>query len=400
MYGVVLAAGQGTRMRPLTDFRPKPLLPAGGRPLLEHVFDACLDVVDEFVVVIGYRGADVIDRLGEEYRGVPITYVEQEEAAGTAHAIGQAESVVDEGFVVLNGDVLVDPELPQALADAGGHAIATTPVSDPTSYGVVSVGADESLEAIVEKPADPPTNLANVGCYAFEPEVFEYIERTARSERGEFEITETLELLLEDGHEVSVVEYDGQWLDVGRPWELLTANERVLADVGRDIQGDVADGAQLEGDVVVEEGATIREGVVIEGPVVVKSGAEVGPNAYVRGATAIGPDVHVGHGVEVKNSILMSDAAVPHLSYVGDSLLGREVNLGAGTKVANLRHDDASVQMTVKGERVDTGRRKLGVVLGDEVKTGINVSLNAGVKVGSGVGIEPGKTVLRDVESN
>jgi bifunctional UDP-N-acetylglucosamine pyrophosphorylase/glucosamine-1-phosphate N-acetyltransferase len=113
----------------------------------------------------------------------------------------------------------------------------------------------------------------------------------------------------------------------------------------------------------------------------------------------VGPDVHVGHGVEIKNSILMAEAAVPHLAYVGDSVLGRGVNLGAGTNVANLRHDDASVRMTVKGEQVDTGRRKLGAVLGDGARTGINVSLNAGVKIGSGVNIKPGEAVLRDVNT-
>lgn len=398
MYGVVLAAGQGTRMRPLTDDRPKPLLPAAGRPLLEHVFDTCLDVVDELVVVIGYRGEDVVERLGDEYRGIPISYVEQADPTGTAHAIEQAREVVDERFIVLNGDVLVDTALPGALAAADGHAIATTRVSDPQSYGVVSVDPDGSLSAVVEKPDDPPTDLANVGCYAFEPEVFEYIDRTERSERGEYEITDTLGLLLADGRDVSVVEYDGRWLDVGRPWELLRANELLLADVDRDIRGSVAEGAQLDGVVVVEAGATVRDGVHVEGPAVILSGAEIGPNAYVRGATAVGPGVHVGHGVEVKNAILMRDAAVPHLSYVGDSVLGREVNLGAGTNVANLRHDDASVRMTVKGERIDTGRRKLGAVLGDGVKTGVNVSLNAGVKLGSGVGIEPGEAVLRDVE--
>jgi bifunctional UDP-N-acetylglucosamine pyrophosphorylase/glucosamine-1-phosphate N-acetyltransferase len=383
-------------MRPLTDRRPKPLLPVTGRPLLEHVFDACLDVVDEFIVVVGYRGSDVIDRFGEAYEGIPINYIKQADPAGTAHAIAQVRDVVDDRFVVLNGDVLVDAALPKALAAADGIAIATTPVEDPRSYGVVSID-DDSMSAIEEKPDDPPTNLANVGCYVFESDVFEYIDRTEESERGEYEITDTLELLLTDGRDVSVVEYDGRWLDVGRPWELLGANELLLEDIERDIQGSVAEGAKLDGDVVIEAGATVHDGVHIEGPAIILSGAEVGPNAYVRGSITIGPDVHVGHGVEIKNSILMAEAAVPHLSYVGDSVLGRKVNLGAGTNVANLRHDDASVRMTVKGERVDTGRRKLGVVLGDGVRTGINVSLNAGVKIGSCVGVDPGEVVLRDI---
>lgn len=128
------------------------------------------------------------------------------------------------------------------------------------------------------------------------------------------------------------------------------------------------------------------------------SDADVGPNAYIRGATTVGPEVHVGHSVEVKNSILMSGAVVPHLSFIGDSVLGQDVTLGVGTNMANLRHNDASVQMLIKGEGVNTGQRKLDVVLGDELTTGINVNLNAGVKVESNVGIEPGAVVLRDIE--
>jgi len=372
MYGVVLAAGRGFRMRPLTDRRPKPLLPVGDRSLLEQVFDTAVDVVDEFVVVTGYRGDAIRESIGESYRDRPVTYVEQEEAKGTAHAIAQAAPVVDDDFLVLNGDVVVDASLPRVLANADGPAVAATEVIDPRAYGVLSTAADGSLTKIVEKPANPPTNLANVGCYAFTPEVFEYIDRTPESERGEYEITTTIELLLDDGHRIDVAPYVGTWLDVGRPWELLEANELALTELGSDeaIAGTVEKGVHLHGSVVVEDGALVRSGAYIEGPVLIREGAEVGPNAYLRGSTVIGPDAHVGHGVEVKNSVLMADASVGHLSYVGDSVLGRGVNFGAGTNVANLRHDDTTVRMTVKGDRVDTGRRKLGAIVGDGAKPG------------------------------
>jgi len=399
MYGVVLAAGRGTRMRPLTDRRPKPLLPVGDRSLLERVFDTAVGVVDEFVVVTGYRGEAIRDVVGESYREHPVHYVEQTEALGTAHAVAQAEPVVDDDFLVLNGDVIVDASLPRALADAEGTAVAATEVEDPRAYGVLSTADDGSLAGIVEKPDDPPTNLANVGCYAFDPEVFEYIDRTPESERGEYEITTTIKLLLDDGHRIDVAPYEGTWLDVGRPWELLGANELALAeldDSDETVAGTVEEGVHLHGSVVVEEGAHLKSGAYVEGPAVIREGAEVGPNAYVRGSTVIGPDAHVGHSVEVKNSVLMADASVGHLSYVGDSVLGRDVNFGAGTNVANLRHDDANVRLTVKGDRVDTGRRKLGVIAGDGAKTGINTSLNAGVKLGSGEGTRPGEALLRD----
>ena len=122
----------------------------------------------------------------------------------------------------------------------------------------------------------------------------------------------------------------------------------------------------------------------------------MGPNTYVRGTTLVGPGASVGHAVEVKNSVLMAGASASHLSYVGDSVIGSDANLGAGTQVANLRHDDADVKVTVKGRRVSTGRRKFGVVLGDEAKTGINSSLNAGVTLSTGAGTKPGESLLRD----
>jgi N-acetylglucosamine-1-phosphate uridyltransferase (contains nucleotidyltransferase and I-patch acetyltransferase domains) len=158
----------------------------------------------------------------------------------------------------------------------------------------------------------------------------------------------------------------------------------------------VSDEATIEGDIVVESGATIKSGVTVEGPAYIGEDATVGPNAYIRGATAVGAGAKVGHAVEVKNSVLMADATVGHLSYVGDSILGRAVNFGAGTTVANLRHDDEPVEMTVKGDRVPTGRRKFGVVVGDDAKTGINTSLNAGVVLGKGVTTTPGEVLTRD----
>ena len=402
MKAVVVAAGEGTRMRPLTESRPKPMLPVAGTPMLERVLDACGPYVEGYVLVVGYEADVIREHVGVEHDGKPVEYVEQTEQLGTANAIGRAATVVDEPFVALNGDVVVESSLVASLAAAaseGENAIATMHVDDPRQYGVVDV-ADGYVTDVVEKPEKPPSTLANLGLYAFDPGVFEFVEATERSERGEFEITETIERMLAAGHDFQVVEHDGHWLDVGRPWELLDAQECLLGELERDVRGDVEDGVTLDGPVVVEDGARVRSGSYLEGPVVVQSGADVGPNAYVRGATVLGSDSRVGNAVEVKNSILMAGAAVPHHSYVGDSVLGRDVNFGAGTKVANLRHDDANVRMNVKGERVDTGRRKLGVVVADDVKTGINTSLNAGVKLGVNATTIPGESVVRDRGQN
>ncbi|SDJ85667.1 bifunctional sugar-1-phosphate nucleotidylyltransferase/acetyltransferase [Natronorubrum texcoconense] len=392
MKAVVLAAGQGTRIRPLSDSVPKPMLPVADRPLVAHTIDAAVDAgADEIVLVIGYEADTVRDYFGAEYRGVPVSYAVQTEQAGTAHAVNTAREHIEGPFAVLNGDNLYDPAAIDRLFTEC-PAICAIEVAEPRNYGVLSTEGD-SVTGIVEKPADPPTNLANAGAYAFPEEAKKWLE-VPESERGEHEITDVVARVI-DEFDVTPVTLE-RWLDVGRPWELLEANEWKIGDLERRIDGDVSEDAHLQGDVVVEDGATVKPGVVVEGPALIRSGATVGPNAYVRGATLIDEGAKVGHAAEVKNSVLSRDASVSHLSYVGDSILGRDVNFGAGTNVANLRHDDGDIEFTVKGERVSTGRRKFGVVAGDGAKTGINSSLSPGLKLDTGATTLPGETVDRD----
>jgi bifunctional UDP-N-acetylglucosamine pyrophosphorylase/glucosamine-1-phosphate N-acetyltransferase len=392
MQTVILAAGQGTRMRPLTDRRPKPMLPVADRPLMAHTADAAVAAgASELLLVVGYEADDVRTYFGDEYRGVPVAYAVQAEQRGTAHAVRAAREHLEGAFAVLNGDDIYDPASIERLFEAA-PAVGTYEVDDPLPYGVFDI-TDGEVEGIVEKPDDPPSNRVNVGAYVFPAEAREWLDVEA-SERGEEEITDVLARVV-DERSVRAVDVD-RWMGVGRPWELLEANEWKLGELDRDLRGEVADTAELRGAVVVEEGATVEPGVVVEGPVLVRAGAHVGPNAYVRGHTLLGEGARVGNAVEVKNSVIMSGTAVPHLSYVGDSVLGRDVNFGAGTTVANLRHDDEPVRLTVKGERVSTGRRKFGVVVGDGAKTGIETTLNAGVTLSTDARVGPNATVTRD----
>jgi len=396
MQTVVLAAGEGTRMRPLTAAQPKPMLPVAGKPLLEHTLDRAVEAgADRLVVVVGYESDRVQDHFGNHHGGVDLEYAVQQQQRGTADAVSAAAPLLaDEPFVVLNGDALYD----QASLDtlySNGPGVGSYRVENPSAYGVLQLAADDDtrVRGVVEKPADPDSNLINTGAYVF-PAAAHDLLNVQTSERGELELTDVLEAVCNQ-FSVTAVPFD-RWLDVGRPWELLAANEWLLESLSTRLDGDVHDGATLDGPVVVEEGATVKSGVTIEGPVYVDSGATVGPNAYVRGSTYLGPETKVGNAVEVKNSVFMTGATVGHLSYVGDSVLGQRVNFGAGTKVANLRHDGEPVTLTVKGERVSTGRRKLGVIVGDDAKTGINTSLNAGVVLGTGTTTRPGEVLTSD----
>jgi UDP-N-acetylglucosamine diphosphorylase/glucosamine-1-phosphate N-acetyltransferase len=391
MQVIILAAGEGTRMRPLTHSTPKPMLPVGDRPLVAHTADAAIDAgADELVFVVGYEADAVRSYFGDHYGETPVKYATQEEQLGTAHAVRAAREHIDGPFAVLNGDDLYDRASIASLFD-GGPAVAAFHVDNPSDYGVLSI-TDECVTGIVEKPDEPPSDFVNAGAYVFPGEAREWLD-VSQSERGEHELTDVLDRVIEK-REVRAVTLE-RWLGVGRPWELLAANEWKLDGLDRRIDGEVHEDAELRGPVVVEEDATIEPGVVIEGSVLIRSGASVGPNAYIRGASLIGEDCHVGN-VEVKNSIVMHDTNIPHFSYVGDSLLGPSVNLGAGTQVANLRHDDRDVEQTVKGERVSTGRRKYGVVAGDGAKTGVNTSLSPGVVLSPGATTNPGESVMRD----
>jgi bifunctional UDP-N-acetylglucosamine pyrophosphorylase/glucosamine-1-phosphate N-acetyltransferase len=368
------------------------MLPVAGRPIAGHVASAAVEAgVDELIFVVGYEADAVKRHFGSSFRGTPVRYAVQEEQNGTADAVSAAADLLTGDFLVLNGDNLYEPADVAALVDAG-PSVASVHRENASEYGVLTTERGR-VTRIEEKPDDPESTLVNAGAYVFPERATERLD-VPPSERDEREITDVLEWTIRNV-DVAPVELN-RWLDVGRPWELLEANEWKLSDLDRRIDGAVSDHAHVDGRVVVEDGATIEDGVVVEGPALVRSGATVGPNAYLRGATLVGEDVSVGHGVEVKNSVLMSGTHVNHLSYVGDSVLGPSVNFGAGTNVANLRHDEQPIELTVKGDRISTGRRKFGAVVGPDAKTAINTSLEPGVTLSSGATTDPGERVSRD----
>ncbi len=409
MRAVILAAGKGIRLEPLTQGRPKHLLPVAGDPLIAHTLRAVKSAgVSDALLIVHYMKEAITSYVGDgSLFSLRVDYADQGEILGTGHALKAAEPFIrDEPFLLVYGDLAFHPEIlremvqPLDRGSGGGaspYAIAGVDVESIKEYGSLKI-EDGLLSEIVEKPQSGVGGTINGGIYLLPPEIFRYIDSTPRSSRGEYELTSAINRYIGDGGRIRVVRTGkGRWVDVGRPWDLLEAN-RMLMDL-RDcaVEGDVRDGAHLVGRVCVERGAEILPGSYVEGPAWISSGCRVGPNAYIRPYTYLCRGARVGNACEVKGSIIMEGSHVGHLSYVGDSIVGANCNLGAGTITANLRFDEMPVKVSVKGERVSSGRKKLGAFLGDGVKTGINVSLFPGVKVGSGSWIAPHVALDGDV---
>ena len=405
MKAVVLAAGEGTRMWPLAATKPKHLLPVAGKPIISYILQALAqNSVRDILMVVGFKGDQIELALGDGARyGVNIEYLNQPRWSGTASALKVAHAAAgDEPFLAIYGDLWVSSAAVQAVVEKSQESskvMGVVRVENPSQFGVVTLRR-ERLVAIREKPSKPrqTEGWVNSGVYVLDEEVFEAVERTSKSKRAEYELTSSLQHLLDEGKEVmGAVIAREDWMDVGRPWDLLEANERILANLPHRVNGTVEQGAVLKGPIWLEESASIKSGSYVEGPVYIGRESRVGPNARIRPSTSIEDNVLVGTSCEVKNSIIMAGTRVPHLSYIGDSIIGEECNLAAGTITANIRLDQRVLSLKVKGQLHSTGRKKLGVIMGDEVQTGINASIMPGVRVGSGSHIGPGTVIFKDV---
>ncbi|MDH5481955.1 MAG: sugar phosphate nucleotidyltransferase [Candidatus Bathyarchaeota archaeon] len=410
MKAVILAAGEGTRLQPITSNRPKHLIKIGGKPILEHCLAAVKNSgINEVLIVTHYMSDAIRQYFGDGNKfGLKIEYVEQKVVLGTGNAVSMVEPYVKENFLLTYGDLLfaakaVEDVISLHQEEKPAATMTVVPVEKPENYGIVELENEKYVTRIIEKPSreQAQSNLANAGIYVFSTEIFEKLRETPASIRGEWEITDAISLLLKSGRTVAASKISSDvWIDIGRPWDLFEANCWALMRMHHKILGIVENGAHLIGQVTVAETARIRSGAYIEGPAFIDEESDVGPNCYIRPYTSIGKKVRIGNACEVKNSIIMDKVHIGHLSYIGDSVIGENCNLGAGTITANYRLDTGTIKMVVKDKVADSERRKLGVVLGDNVKTGINALLMPGIKVGSGSWVGPNLVVHRDLPPN
>jgi UDP-N-acetylglucosamine diphosphorylase/glucosamine-1-phosphate N-acetyltransferase len=386
LKAVILAAGEGNRMRPLTYTRPKVMLPIANKPILEHLLiEAEKAGIRDFIIIVGYHDEQIRNYFGNGKKwGVNINYSTQRKQLGTADALRMVEGMVDGRFLMLNGDIIVNQKDIKSLTSKKNNTMSLFEVDNTEDLGLVEIKKDR-VTRIHEKVGKPPSNLANAGLYLFTPDIFDAISQTPTSPRGEYELTDSLQLLIDQGKSVSYQKID-YWLDTSFPWDLLSANESLLAGIESENLGEVEENVVIKGSVCIGKGSLVRSGSYITGPVIIGQDCDIGPNCYIRPHTSIGDGCHIGSAVEVKSSIIMNGSKIPHHNYVGDSVIGEGCNLGAGTKIANLRLDKQEVRVAGRS----TGRLKLGVIMGDGVETGINACINVGSMIGNNTHIGPG----------
>jgi bifunctional UDP-N-acetylglucosamine pyrophosphorylase/glucosamine-1-phosphate N-acetyltransferase len=390
---VILCAGRSTRTYPLTVTRPKALLMVGGRTIIEHVLDSLDGIASEAILVVGFGKEQIIGKLGNRYRGIEIKYAEQGEISGTGHALLQVEKLIgkDERFIVLMGDNLYPAE---AMAECWSYGISLLgqKVLNPMEFGVIETDGG-FLTKITEKPDDVTSNMANTGFYVLNDRIFDALKSIGKSTRGEYELTDAI-------NEISKTMrircfYTKDWVPIVYPWDLLTANSRILAGLKKRIDGDIEEHVTIKGEVVVGRGTFIHSGTHIEGPVFIGSDCVIGPNAYIRPDTAIGNNVRFRG--EVVDSIIMDNTTAKHNCYIGHSVVGENVNIAAGTVTADYRHDGEEHVTIVKGKKIYTGMKKLGAFIGDGVRTGINTSIYPGRKIWPSLTTKPAEVIDKDM---
>jgi bifunctional UDP-N-acetylglucosamine pyrophosphorylase/glucosamine-1-phosphate N-acetyltransferase len=399
MQAIILAAGKSTRTYPLTLTKPKPLLKVANITIIEHSLEQLRGIADEVIIVVGYKSEMIKDFLGENHRGMKIRYILQEETSGNASALNLAKEYIKDRFVLMFGDDLYSRVDIRNLLKYE-NAILAQKVDNPSNFGVLKVEGDKFLE-VVEKPQEFISDLVNVGCFVFSPEIFKVLDDIKLSQRGEYELTDAYNLLAQR-EEIKVSLIKDFWLATTFPWSLLKANnfllQRMKAGISK--RAKIEKGATIKGNVIIGDNTVVKSGVYIEGPVVIGEKCVIGPNAYLRSGTTIGNGCHIGQAVEIKNSIIGDNTNIAHLSYVGDSILGDDVNFGGGTITANLRHDSENIKCQVGEKVIDSDMKKLGAVIGDGCKTGVHTSFYPGVKMDPGLTTLPGDIVKRDLKNS
>jgi len=366
---VILAAGEGQRLRPFTVNRPKVMLFIAGKPILQYVIEALAqNGVRDIVLVVGYRKEQVLDYFGSgETFGVDLTYVTQERQLGTAHALAQAKGDIKDDFLVLPGDNLIAVETIDRFAATAPEAVLVKKVENPMRYGVVAVQRG-TVKEIIEKPAEAASNLVSTGIYSFSRAIFDFVE-------PQLDLPDVVNRMISQGQKIKALETEGAWLDAIYPWDILSLNAAILQQTQAKSGGTVETGVTLKGQVSIGKGTVIRANSYIAGPVVIGDGCEIGPSVCIFPATSIGNNVVMAPFTEVKNSVIGNDVNIGSGSIIHDSVIDNSCNI-SGQFTACSGQEEIAVNQ-------EHHSVNFGAMLGEGCTLGNSVTAQPGVIVGN-----------------
>lgn len=389
LKAVILAAGEGKRLRPFTVSRPKVMIPVAGKPILEYVVEALLENgITDIVMVVGYHKEKIMSYFedGKRY-GAKISYAVQEKQLGTGHALLCSREYLDEDFLVVAGDNLIDSKTISDLLMGQPPAMLVTRSETPSKYGVIQVRKGQIL-SIVEKPEEEMGNIINTGIYWFTED---FLEKFANLRaQGDLGITDMLQQLLPD-IELKAIPTDGRWIDAVYPWDLIALNAAALRGNFQQLSGNMEPGVVVQGSVKIGKGTRIRTGTYIQGPVSIGEGCEIGPSVVIYPSTSIGNGVQIDPFTFIRESLIMDNVRIGSHCHISRSVLDDGVKLGSGCVASS---GQAYICIEEEFFKLD----ELGALIGEHTSIGDGVIVRPGTVIGAGCRIGSHTRISENLE--
>ncbi len=387
---VVLAAGEGKRLRPFTETMPKVMLPVANKPLLEYVFDATRKSgISEIIVVVGYKKEVIMEHF-KDYKNIKITYVHQDRQLGTAHALLQAKKHIKEPFIVLAGDNIIDPaSIAKLIKDQSDYSLLIKEHPHTSKYGVVFV-ENKNISRIVEKPKEDVGRYISTGIYKLPASVFSDIERCYT--QGIHALSSVIQTLVEKGKHINTL-LAKSWMDIVYPWDLITVNEAMIQTTNESISGTIEKGVTIKGPVSIGKDTKIYAGCYIVGPVIIGDNCEIGPHACIFPSTSIGHNTAVHPFSEIRSSVIMNDVHIASSSHISHSIIGKGCLIGDSFSTITGK---TTIEIENEFKKLE---RPIGAMIGEDCTIESHVVVDAGRIIGRKCRISPMKHIIKNISS-
>ena len=376
MKAVILAAGEGTRLRPFTVSKPKVMIPIANRPIMEYAVEALAqNGIRDIIFIVGYKKERIMSHFEDGNKfDVNIKYLTQPKPLGTAHALQFAEKEIDSDFLALPGDNLIDPkEISKLMESEGDNSLLIAESQIPSKYGVVFL-EKETVTRIVEKPEENISNLISTGIYRFTPEVFDAIKTIG--EQGNNDLTAVVQHMIEKGKKISGIYGIGKWVDAVFPWDILHINASAMLEAKMGTAGNIEKGVTIKGQVFIGDESVVRSGSYIEGPVVIGKGCSIGPNVCILPSTSMGDNVSIQPFTMVRHSVIMNDVQLGSSSTISNSVIGDGVRIGSHFATNNG-------EALIKIESGYHSVNDIGALIGEDTEIGDQVVACPGALIGA-----------------